>query len=182
MTENQNISKTNTEKLTKTPQNIDEFILLKHFIGGDHLEKTIRTMDDELKICRTITQYIEESNTQYNLTVMEMFFHSQSWVSKLEFHKTKTEKKFEELKPKFQKELQERIKGVFRDIDHIKDEVFSFAGYYDTNNAEQYYISAKNLMARILELIDVADKMNDYERELGFELTEFSRIYLCIFI
>lgn len=162
--------------LKRVPKTILDYKIIQEDIESQHFSDRTKKIDKELEICRTIMDYMESFYVGINEYILNLYYESKGWIPLIAHHRQQCYNRLQESRPRFIAELKEKSKEIFKELNILKDEVANFANFYDLNNSYTYYTTARDVQERLDTLLRTSQEVNEYEKILKHDSTDFSAI------
>eukprot|EP00818_Percolomonas_sp_WS_P004750 CAMPEP_0117444502 /NCGR_PEP_ID=MMETSP0759-20121206/5277_1 /TAXON_ID=63605 /ORGANISM="Percolomonas cosmopolitus, Strain WS" /LENGTH=4349 /DNA_ID=CAMNT_0005236577 /DNA_START=155 /DNA_END=13203 /DNA_ORIENTATION=- len=176
-TRNKNLSeryKQMFDRIQEEPKNAEELDALKKFIAQ---------VPDEMASLRREFQEVQSNvnllhSFEYNVSGRDftLYIDTFGWPKEVDRVLKSTTLRLESDTQKFQEQLQQDVRQLFRDVAQYKDELKIFTTFDDVERVEKCYGKVKEMSTKINAALEKAKLYNSREQMFNWPITEFVQL------
>lgn len=176
LSENEKIVTKILDSLEKIPSNVEEYISISQHIRSQEFKSNLQKVKSDFKTIQIIQEMMNNFLIFYDEFLLQIYVESCVWVKRIKNKRNKTKMKLVEMRPKFKNVMEERKKDLLSTFDQILEEIEPLKNNNDYSNAYGHANSSKNIFTQLNSLVDKANLLNNQEKFLNYQQTNFESI------
>ena len=159
--------------LEKIPSTIPLYVETRNFLDNE-FPTIYKELQHSIEKSSFLLKILENFTIQCETIAFEGYFQSSFWMKKVEISKNTAENRLSEGKPKFKGQIFMENQRIFEEFKKFKEEINNMDHVIETDKIFHYAGMSKAIFSGLGELLEMAEKNNNNEGFLGYNITDFS--------
>ena len=165
------------DKLLQPMPELKEYIEMKRFLEGEEIGQEIELIQQEIKLCRSLSKF-EEEVRRSSVLISQEYLESLGWVNELKLHHESSLRKMRETLPRFIEELGRLHTRLVQEFNQTVGFIREFDYFNDDKEADMYYMKARELGITLDGYMLRAADISSRQEILGMKSTSFEAVIM----